>query len=67
MVDIRQHTGESLFGCLQLWAGRVVSRAHLLKRHVQLENFLEQLRRHVFGTLLTDVESFLRELSECLA
>jgi hypothetical protein len=55
---IRQHPGEILLGLLQLRPRRIVPAAHLLQRHVQLEDLFEQLRRNVFGALLADIETF---------
>ncbi len=57
LVGLGQHAREILLGLLQLRTRGIVAAAHLLQRHVQLEDLFQQLRRHVLRALLADVEA----------
>ena len=51
----RLHPLEVLARLLELWPLRFVARSQFFEHHVQLENFFEQLRRHIFRPLLADI------------
>src|SRR5712691_7732889 len=50
-IDFRSHCRETLLRFHQLRPGRIIAATQLLQSHVQLEHFLEQLRRSVLGQL----------------
>lgn len=58
LVGFREHVCEILLGLFQLRTRGIVTAAHLLQRHIQLEDLFQKFRRDVFRTLLADVKAF---------